>query len=135
MQTKCNLTVRKAWKDEIFRDLARIAQRDRGGIPEGSICKISTGDITKLLMVRGLDGESRVIRIDEVTRNAMGIQDGVSYSFSIKSAGLWGHIWWACTVADSGARISAWIGVISVSLGLLGVLLGALGVWIAEHPR
>jgi hypothetical protein len=60
--------------------------------------------------------------------------EGGYYQFSIKEVGIFGQIYWACTVADRGARIAAWIGVISVVLGILGAILGALGLWISLHP-
>lgn len=73
--------------------------------------------------------------LDEITRKAMGgLQEGMSYDFTIKEAGVWGQIKWACTVADSGARISAWIGVISIVLGVLGAVLGGIGLFIAMRP-
>ncbi|MBI1777817.1 MAG: hypothetical protein HYR63_20950 [Proteobacteria bacterium] len=51
---------------------------------------------------------------------------GHEYEFDIRAASIIGQIWWACTVADPGARIAAWLGVLSVVLGLIGVILGIL---------
>ena len=93
-------------------------------------------DRTKHLIVRGLvDTLPGGIMLDEITRKAMGdLQEGITYDFQIKEAGIWGHIKWACTVADRGSRISAWVGIISLSLGFLGAVLGGVGLWIALHP-
>jgi hypothetical protein len=67
--------------------------------------------------------------LDEITRESMGkMQTGFSYDFSIEESGPVGQLYWACTVSDSGSRISAWIGVISMFLGLLGAVLGLIGL-------
>ena len=135
-QVQRNLRVYPLWREDVFKDIARIPQRDRGGICEGSVCSISANGHTKHLIVRGLEETlSGGIMLDEITREAMGkLQEGFSYDFTIRQAGTWGQIKWACTVADRGARISAWIGVISIALGILGAILGGVGLWIAEHP-
>jgi hypothetical protein len=136
MQVQRKLRVYPLWREDVFKDIVRIPKQDRGGIREGSICTISTNGHTKQLIVRGLEETlNGGIMLDKITRDAMGnLQEGISYDFTIKQTGIWGHIKWACTVADRGARISAWIGVISVGLGVLGLLLGGVGLWIAEHP-
>ena len=118
------------------RDVPLVPEQGRGGIAEGSICTISANGHTKHLIVRGLvDTLPGGIMLDEITRKALGgLQEGIGYDFDIREAGTWGHIRWACTVADRGSRISAWIGIISLALGLLGAVLGAVGLWIALHP-
>ena len=124
------------WREDVFKDIARIPERDRGGIAEGSVCAISVNGHTKHLIVRGLEETlPGGIMLDEITRKAMGnLQEGISYDFAIQDAGIWGHLKWACTVADRESRISAWIGIISLLLGLLGAVLGGIGLWIALHP-
>jgi len=136
MQVQRNLKVYPLWHEDVFKDIVRIPRQDRGGIREGSVCAISANGHTKQLIVRGLEETlSGGIMLDEITREAMGnLQEGFYYDFTIKEAGIWGQIKWACTVADRGARISAWIGVISIVLGILGAVLGGIGLWIAEHP-
>jgi hypothetical protein len=131
------MRVYPAWREDVFKDIARIPERDRDGIREGSVCSIFVNGKKKKLIVRGLDEElNGGIMLDEITRKAMGnLQVGLSYDFSIKEDGIWGHIKWACTVSDSGARIAAWIGVISLALGLLGAVLGGVGLWISVYPH
>jgi hypothetical protein len=136
MKVRGKFRVYPIWREDVFKDIARISQQDRGNIGEGSICTISANGYTKHLIVRGLELQlSGGIMLDEITRKAMGdLQEGVSYDFEIMEAGIWGHIKWACTVADRGSRISAWVGIISLALGFLGAVLGAVGLWIALHP-
>jgi hypothetical protein len=136
MQVQSKLRVYPLWREDVFKDIARIPEQNRGGIGEGSVCKISANGRTKHLIVRGLEEPlSGGIMLDEITRKAMGnLQEGLSYDFAIKEAGIWGHIKWACTVSDRESRISAWIGIISLALGLLGAVLGGISLWIAERP-
>ncbi len=136
MKVQGKFRVYPLWREDVFKDIARIPEQDRGGIREGSICAISVNGHTKHLIVRGLeDTLSGGIMLDEITRKAMGgIHEGMSYEFEIKEAGIWGHIKWACAVADRGSRISAWVGIISLALGLLGAVLGGVGLWIALNP-
>ena len=124
------------WREDVFKDIARIPANDRDGIREGSVCTILANGRKKELIVRGLEEQlNGGIMLDEITREALGnLQEGISYDFTITQAGILGQIRWACTVADRGARISAWIGVISIILGFVGTILGGIGLWIALHP-
>jgi hypothetical protein len=135
MQVQRKLRVYPLWRDDVFKDIARIPKEDRGGIREGSVCTISVNGRAKQLIVRGLEKQlDGGIMLDEITREGMGqLQEGITYNFTIRETGIWGQVKWACTVADRGPRISAWIGVISIGLGVIGVVLGGIGLWIAEH--
>ena len=130
-----NLRVYPLWREDVFKDIIRIPKEDRGPIREGSVCTICANGHAKQVIVRGLEETlSGGIMLDAITREAMGnMQEGFYYDFTIKEAGVWGQIKWACTVADRGPRISAWIGIISVALGILGLALGVIGIWIAER--
>ena len=139
--TKANMQIRRTfrvypmWQEDVFKDIARIPERSRAGIREGSICAVSVNGHTKCLIVRGLeDTLYDRIMLDEHTRKALGVEDGGSYEFSVEETGIIGHVKWACTVSDRGYRISAWVGIISLALGMLGFILGCIGLWIALHP-
>jgi hypothetical protein len=121
------------WHEDVFKDIVRLPEQARGGIREGSICTVSVNGHTRQLVVRGLEEAlSGGIMLDEITRKTMGdLQEGMSYNFSIKEAGIFGHLRWACCVSDRGYRISAWVGIISLGLGLLGAALGGLSLYIA----
>ena len=137
MKVQGKLRVYPLFREDVFKDIARIPKQNRRSIREGSVCKISANGHTKQLIVRGLEESlGGGIMLDAITREAMGnLQEGMSYDFTIRETGIWGQVNWACRVADRGARISAWIGVISIALGIVGVLLGILGLWISEHPK
>lgn len=135
MQVTGKFRVYPLWREDVFKDVARIPEQDRGGIREGSVCVVCANGRMKYLIVRGLEETlSGGIMLDEITRKAMGLQEGMSYEFSVKEAGILGQIRWACMVSDRGYRISAWVGVISLALGALGAVLGFIGLWIAMHP-
>lgn len=95
------LRVYPAWREDVFRDITRISEQDRGGIREGSICTIFANGHGKRLIVRGLDETLGCgIMLDEITRRALGnLEPGISYDFTIQEA--------------------------------LGAVLGAAGLWIA----
>jgi hypothetical protein len=111
MQVQRKLRVYPLWREDVFKDIARIPEQQRGGIREGSVCTVSANGCTKQLIVRGLEEAlADGITLDEITRKAMGnLQEGLSYDFAIKEAGVWGQIKWACLVADRGPRIPATI--------------------------
>ena len=136
MKVQRRLRVQQLWSKDVFKDIARIPEEDRQGIREGSVCTISVNGCKKQVIIRGLEeAHAGVIMLDEITRKNLGnLREGHQYDFTIEEAGILGQIKWACTVADRGARISAWLGIISIALGLLGAILGGVGIWISVRP-
>lgn len=123
------LRVASARSEEVVKDIIRVSRLDRGGIPSGQICKVTVEGRKKYFIVRGLSEEQNgQILMDDLSRQSLGVDLGKQYDFEIQIAGIIGKIWWACTVTDPGARIAAWLGVLSVALGFLGVVLGALSL-------
>jgi hypothetical protein len=131
------LTVRQLPTEDIYKDLFRIPEHfrtDPEGRPilESTICKVSTGDRSILLWARGATGETKqVLRIDDKTRNALGVAWNSEHDFSLQPVGWLGHVKWACRASDQVTRIAAWLGVLSVILGLLGLILGIWSMCVA----
>lgn len=125
------LTVKSALEGDVFKDIVRIHQENRGPIKAGRVCKISVKNgKEKFFIVRGLPvNQNSKILMDDISREALGVELGEEYEFEVKEAGLWGKVWWACTVADTAPRIAAQLGVLSVILGALGVILGAISLF------
>jgi len=120
------------WKEDVYKDMARISEKDRGEVREGSICTATVNGHIKHLLIRGLEEQlNGGIMMDEITRKALDVQEGMTYEFRIHQVGLFQQIKWACTLADAGPRISAWLAVISVALGIIGLALGFIGLWIS----
>jgi hypothetical protein len=42
-----------------------------------------------------------------------------------------GKLKWACTATDTGARIAAWIAMMSGILAIIGLILGGIGLYPA----
>jgi hypothetical protein len=127
------LRVYPLWKEDVFRDILRLGLNDRGDLREGSVCSVSVNGRSAQLIVRGSEEAlAGGIMFDEYTRRKLGsLQEGMTYEFTIRESGVLQQVWWACNVADRGARISAWIGIISIGLGVLGAILGGVGLYIS----
>jgi hypothetical protein len=124
------LTVRQLPTEDIYKDLFRIPEHfrtDRDGRPilESTICEVSTGDRSILLWARGSTGDTTgVLRIDDKTRNALGVAWNSEHDFKLQPVRWLGQVKWACRASDQATRTAAWLGVLSVVLGFLGLILG-----------
>jgi hypothetical protein len=131
MKNQRKLTTLKARQDDVYRDIARVCEEDRGNIREGTICRIQDLDTGRsaLFAIRGmpqtLNGH---IMLDEFGRNRLGIGEQASHNFSFQKVGPLGAIKWACSAADPGARIAAWIGLWSLVLGIAGIAIGIVAL-------
>jgi hypothetical protein len=127
------LTVHEALKEDVYRDFARIPEIhriDRSGKPivEGEVRRITFGSKTALVIMRGWsDTREPGIRIDERTRNLLGVSVGQNIDVSFNSV-CFGVLRWALHATDIAYRIMAQLAILSVVLGLVGVLLGLLGL-------
>lgn len=99
---------------------------------EEDVCVVSVRNRTKHLIVRGaVEQLNGGIMLDEITRKALEVEQGMTFDFRIEHAGVFQQIRWACTLADAGPRIAAWLAVISIALGIAGLILGAIGLLIS----
>jgi hypothetical protein len=128
MSHSTELQVHENKQEDVYHDRVRLPETHRGNIREGRICKLSVGGKSVLLEVRGIIGESNaIIRLDERTRNELGVRLNTRYTFSLREVWWLGQFWWAWKASDSASRIAA-------RLGLLGLLLGLLGLVLAVIP-
>lgn len=121
------LTTLEAYQDDVYRDVARVYKPDRDNIPEGSICKITDLDTGKnaLFALRGLpEGLKDHIMMDAYGRERLGIDHQCCHRFQFQKVGPLAAVKWACSAAEPGARIAAWIGVWSLFLGAAGIVIG-----------
>jgi hypothetical protein len=126
-KVRAKLLVIPALKEEVYKDIARISHEDRGHVREGSICKLKANGRSRSFIVRGLGNSgSGHILLDELSRQALGLEDQRSYEFEICPTGPLGMVVWACCVAEPGARIAAWLAVWSVALAIVGIGLAIL---------
>jgi hypothetical protein len=130
-----HLEVHQIWDEDAYRNRARIRAVHRGTISEGKIVKFSVNNKSVLVEVRGNSREEgKIIRIDEITRVLLGVQDHTTYTFRARQVGWLGQFLWAWNASDSAARIAARLGLIGVILGVIGVvpLLKDLFRWISS---
>src|SRR5205823_4111110 len=106
-------------------------QRGKPSIKIGRIVKLSiVGGESRIVAIRGLDDKDKgKIRLDFVNRNEMKLKLDEEYDFEIRSTGLWDKLVWACTATEPGARIAAWIAVISGVIGIVGLVLAMVGLY------
>ena len=127
---RVSLTVRHEAAEDVYHDRVRVAERFRGSIREGRICKVSVGKESRLLEVRGIpDGSEPVIKIGELARQALGVEDRVAYTFCMREVWWVGQFRWAWSGSDSAYRIAARLGLLGLFLGVVGVALGLIALW------
>lgn len=120
------LTVRSARLADVYRDTIRIAEADRGPLRTGKIHQIKSGKRKAYAILRGLAGTSGgQIRLDEATRDRLGLTYGQDHAFKIKQVGFWGSLCWGWTATDPAMAVAARLGVLSLGLGILSLILAA----------
>jgi hypothetical protein len=98
--------------------------------------KVSTEDRSILLWARGsTDDNIPVLRIDDKTRNALGVAWDSEHDFSLHPVGWFSQVAWACRASDQATRIAAWLAVLSVILGCLGLIVGLILVRDSHSVR
>lgn len=117
-----------AFQQDVYRNMVRLHAGDRKGIPEGRICVIKANGHVRPMIVRGIASSAATgsIMMDELTRESFGVTENHPYLFQIRQANLFQRLWWSATVADPGARIAAWLGLVSLAIGLLSFVLALI---------
>lgn len=133
-----SLKVRQMLRDDVYTDTARINEEDRidkdkRKISEGCVCKVSVGEKSKLLSLRGDPESMGTIRLDDISRGecGLGVDEGENYHFEFKKVGCFGQFLWAWRASNPAYRISARVGVLSAMLGVIGLVLGIIGLYIS----
>jgi hypothetical protein len=123
------LEVHHAKLRDIYRDVARISEEHRGGIPSGAICNLSANGHSRLVVVRG-SYDSRVsecdwIRLDETTREHLGgLRWKEPYFFELVEANWWQrNICWPWSTTEPISRIAAQLSIVSLMLGVIAFLV------------
>jgi hypothetical protein len=128
------LRVLRTDQGDVYRDIARVPEQFRTTqkgkiIPEGSVCRLSSGKRTALAVVRGKsDRESEnAIWLDERLRNRLDLQAGAPAEIHFKPVWFLGGVRWAWNASDLAYRSMARLAVGSVALGVIGLALGIVG--------
>ena len=122
-----HLELHQALFRDVYKDVARIHELSRGGIVSGRICNLSANGKSRLVVVRGI-GEGRPheqgwIRLDEVTRDHLGLRYKESYHFQLNEAGWWQRLRWAWNASEPGSQIAAQLSIVSLILGGLAFVV------------
>jgi hypothetical protein len=132
------LFVKKARSVDVYGDVARIHESQRGGIFAGSICIIRafSEDRSEIgrhyVVVRGIDADNEPwkrgwILLDETARERLGVAADKTYDFSIVRLRGPLSICWAWHSSNPSTRIATHWTIISLILGgLIGWLLGKI---------
>jgi len=127
--------------DEVYRDIARVPEIhridvNRRPIPEGQICKVSTGGNSIRLSLRGnvLDSNP-AIQIDERTRKRLHLINVRCANFDFEQVHWPGRFLWMWHASDPAYRMAARFAVISLLLSFFGVVLGFLSIFFAIHSN
>ena len=128
------LEVRRQLSGDVYRDVVRIPENHRRDVEgrhlaEGTIVKLTRtdGGASKVVWLRGIEGTTEPwIRMDDKTRNELGVVPNQEYYFEIDTVKAYGKLRWALNSSDPALRIAAWLAVIAVVLGVFSVVLALL---------
>lgn len=133
MFSLAELEVRLSDANDVYQDIARIPEFLRKGkqglIKEGTLCKVTTGQRSAYLFVRGArDIGDPIIQLDDYTREKLKLKLGEVHAFQFEEVSNWGMLCWAWSATEPAYRISARLAVIGLVLGIAGLALGVLSL-------
>jgi hypothetical protein len=132
------LTVGHAPDDDVYKDIIRIAQADRGDLPTGRAYRVSANGRTAFFILRGVGpGAAGKALLDEAARDKLGVKAGEAYRLSLVGAGFLDELRWMWTATDPTYRAAGRLGVLSLALGIISLVLAAppLVQWAATLVR
>ena len=124
------LKVCQLFVQDVYKDMVRIPERHRRDalgrvVKESSICRITAEGRSILVSARGCADETEaIIRMDDKTRNALGVVAGREYDFQLEQVGALKQLAWAWDCSEPATRLAARLGLVSLALGVFGLLLG-----------
>jgi hypothetical protein len=120
-----DLTVHQANHDDVYSDVIRAHRHERNCVREGRICKVYVdGKSPKLFAIRGLpDKEKGWIRLDEVSRDCLSVDECSSHKFYFEEANWLEWVCWSLSASDPASRLAAYIAVWSVVLGIASLAI------------
>ena len=127
---KLRLKVEQIKEEEIYRDFARIPELHRGGIAEGSLCRIAFCQNSVSLVVRGLQNvQTATLRIDSLTRDKLKVIDGLEYDFEIEQLNWLSQLLVPWNASDPFNRQAMRLSIIALFLGVVGLILGLISIF------
>ncbi len=126
------LTVKRASKDEVFGDIARVSEEYRTTpagktIRSGTVCRITVNGRSAYAVMKGTPDESvQLIYMDEYLRLKLKVEPKDTLEFKFYPAGLYGSVVWTWNATDPVYRVASRMSVLSLALGIISLVLGAL---------
>ena len=124
------LEVRQQRTGDVYRDIVRIPERHRRDsqgrlVREGTIVKLVVSDgASRIVWLRGMEDTIEPwIRMDDQTRNDLGVVTKQEYDFRIERANVCRKLGWVLNSSDPALRIAGWLGATSVVLGVFGLII------------
>lgn len=128
-----HLPAEDAWKDIIRVDNDSRNNPCGKHIPRGAICRITVNDKSRWVVMHGLKHKHGVVQMDLSTRNALDLEPGTSYDFTLQRLSWFRSLWFPWKASDPIYRVPAQLSLISLALGIIGLVLGLVPVWDKFH--
>jgi hypothetical protein len=128
---RVTLKAKSAREEDVYKDIVRITEKDRGDLKTGRIHKFKTSNATAYFILRGNGpSDDGKILIDEAARNKLNLGPSAESDFVIQQVGFWGELRWVWSATDPSYRIAGRLGVLSLFLGVLALGLGIAPLFI-----
>jgi hypothetical protein len=138
MEKMITLEVHQLPRDEVYLDIARVAEKyrvDPSGklVEEGSVCLLQHAGRKIFVVVRGSTSTEKYVFLDERSRTKLGVELNHTYDFELNKVGFVGKVRWAHQASDVRSSFPTHISFVSVALGILSVMLGFLSLMFARR--
>lgn len=123
MGTELTLTVQSAKDEDVYKDIVRIPQADRGELKTGRVHRFSVkGEGSGYFILRGAaERYNGTIRMDSAARSRLNLGSGKTYVFKVEEAGFIGELVWGWYATDPSYRAAARLGVLSFFLAIIAL--------------
>ena len=129
---RIRLKVRKLPEEDVLKDVVRLGDAYRDGIPNQTICLVRANGRKARGFVRGWGdttvGSKPLIGLDAALREKLRLEKDVEYNFQLVPLGWFGQFLWYLDASDPAVRLPALLALLSVILGLVGLLLGVVSM-------
>jgi hypothetical protein len=130
---RVRLKVRKLPEEDVLKDVVRLGDAYRDGIPNQTICLVRANRRKARGFVRGWGesstGSEPIIGLDAAMRRKLGLEKDVEYDFQLIPLGGLGQFLWYLGASDPAVRLPAMLALVSLIVGVIGFFLGIVSVW------
>lgn len=126
---KARLKVHGADEDDVYEDIVRIPEKDRGELKTGAIHRFSTAKGAAYFILRGSkpDNAGKIL-MDKASRDKLSLNPSEECDFDIREAGFWGEFCWVWRATNPVYKVAGRLGVLSFFLGIVAVIFGFIAL-------